>query len=300
MIERGNLIIDGKIFVLDFPAAAWNADRYERFVAEIVDRIASTRVGAIVLRHLRNPVMVVPFETRRGPTNAFASCFTGAGSPPTGPGTHRMSRGSGATSVVVGFTPGLFTGRDRAGTLPAGTHAFSPDCVLVHELVHAAEMIQGVNRFELVGSTATDIAPTCEHRAVRVANMYHAEVRQPLRGPYYDYTLMRSGLAVFADHGLRGVRDDRAGAAYRGVRRAATNTRDPRHAARLSFEAELVHQFFLDHPTLCGDLERIPRSLVWYNPFNDFWTETYPYVLMPAQWRPRELFDVPAWIERTA
>lgn len=73
MIERGNIRIHGDRAPVDANAEAWSAERYERAVASILDRIRSSRVGAVVLRHVRGPVRIVPFTHRHSP-GAFTSC----------------------------------------------------------------------------------------------------------------------------------------------------------------------------------------------------------------------------------
>lgn len=296
MIETPKFIVDGSERPEDVGHLDWNAEAYERIVVANLERIEATGTGRALFRHLPAPVVIVPYGRRRAEPNAVAWCDSPGGGSPRSLSHDRAHVGA---KVLVGFTPGLFTAFDRRGMPPPGTHTFRPDAVLVHELVHAAEMMRGCFRSELAGSTARDIAPVGEHRAVRVANMYHAEVGYPLRGAYDDIAPMRSGLAVFAEHGWAGYRDSRVGASYRTANPSPPNMSNSRHVEILDFERRLMERFIMDHPALCGELERIPRPLVWYNPVQDFRTKTFPYVLVPAPWQPRPSADGPAgWIQR--
>lgn len=290
MLELGNITIDGSRRPSDVPREEWNGERYESAVRANVERVLESRVGSIVLEHLIRPTTVRPEPRRWDRPGARSLWSRGARAPHdrTVPQT-----GAGAQTTVVTFTPAKYVGPDAppARAYP-GLHPFRSDAVLLHELFHSVEAQWGTIRTELVGPVAGDVVPVCEHRGVRVTNMYRSETLRPLRGPYAHYSHLTASGYRYVHCGRAYIQNGSRPPGfmgYRGVRRVRRQPASQRHDQYVGFEQRLIGELMLDLPTLTEALERIPRGMVQYNPFQDFWSGTHDGLLLPAYWSPPSL-----------
>lgn len=288
MIERGNLIIDGALVPEDVDPDTWDADAYERSVVAVVETVEASVIGTILLSHVINShIHITPYRSHHG----FPGAWTSPGIEGDAAVPQRQDPvlpGHGAALVSLSFTPDLFPpAGSPSGHLPPGVHAANSAEVLVHELVHAVEIIWGTLQWDWwVGPTATDVAGVPEHRAVRVANMFHSEQRRPLRGPYNDRALVESSGTLLRTRGLSACLSRAGTFGFRGLHPVSRVVGDPQHDALVAFESALAHEFVLDHPSLTMALEHVPRAIAPYNPFADYLAGSYDTLWLPETWMP--------------
>lgn len=288
MIEHGNFSIHGDVLPLDVEPDEWDARRYERAVEANLLRLEQSRAGSVILQHVIAPIVIIPYHLDRGFPGANSD--SGPGWPYESPPDDRSvpRTGDGAPLTTISFTPSFFVHPDTPDTRAVdGLHPARTDEVLLHEIVHSVEQQWGTIRYDLVSPSSDDIASICEHRAVRVSNMYSSEQHRPLRGPYNHAAFLSASGHDYAQQRL--LPRSREYLGFRGLRTVRRHPASERHDQYVQFEHRLIGEFMLDFPSLTGALEQLPPAVCAYNPFRQFWQGTYDTLLLPAYWAPAEL-----------
>lgn len=263
--------------------AAFDADAYVASVGRTLTVIRASRVGQAVMRHLWKRVEIRPW-VRRGRTASARALrrrdALPAGAPDrydsdsghtrhddTGHAVDWVPRGTGRGSDVrIEFTPALYLAPNAPIPVSASYPRYG-DCVLLHELVHAARMMWGVVqtlRFEPARDERVwGFRNSEEYYAVLIENMYRSERHIPMRQDYVS------------DRRLRFVC-------------SAVREQDP----YIQLERRWIAKLQVEMPTLVSELERIPRFIAARNPFADARYGSYDSI--PARGaRPRRLTRVP-------
>lgn len=236
--------------------------RYLASIRAVFRRIIDNPVGQQVVASLRRDVIIVPLQNANE-RNAFAGtrsrtwdaeraatprgepvryCSdsrrtpvdeTGRTVPGVGPGT-----GAGTTARVQ-FSPWMFAGPDPWAPTPGAGDEYAPwaDEVLVHELVHAAQITRGLCSCVPVGHGYDTFSEFC---AVTVQSMY-ASCRP----------------------------DGHVRTNHRGhIARSPRSSGDVLPPTLLEHdESVMLSRFRRDMEDLCGALEGVPNPPMRYNPF---------------------------------
>ena len=188
----------------------WIPNAYEAAVAAILNRIAIVPIGALVLRSLRQPVQIEPWQNltvRNASADAAASDWPtynrgyragapmvqcGGGDVPYIPS--QVGTGEG-TNARVHFTPSQWmsgttglSGSARHGG-PAGPGG-AEDEVLLHELFHALRITMGLGDCRQLTGRMQRYNDRSEFYAIIVENIYSSQSgRQPRTG-HHGYSPM--------------------------------------------------------------------------------------------------------------
>ncbi len=156
---------------------------YEKDVQDILRRIASTRVGGLILRLINQrstktlrfiPNVYRAFNPGARPVNPARGQKEGIGDPA---GCPSKEKSVGGTDVVISIEPKSWRGGlpKSSGIDPHGLWA--PDDILVHEAFHALRYMKGIVKRTPMGDGWTERE---EFYAMIIANIYRSEKGQPV------------------------------------------------------------------------------------------------------------------------
>jgi hypothetical protein len=224
-------------------ATRWDPAAYERAVKMTFDRVISNDVGRIIVKNIRRRTRIVPWQDMSASGNTTPPRSTARDGSPRGerlascrelprtcadPSFEGTGRGS---TAIIEITPAAWP------DVPGGP---GPDEVLVHELVHACQITQGVLSRRPAGHGYARFSEFC---AIVGENMYRSA---------------RSGAAAF----------------LRASHRPADQARPPDDlmyfygpSLRDLDEWEMLDRLRTLQQSLARPLEELSPQLCPYNPF---------------------------------
>ncbi|MBL8311082.1 MAG: hypothetical protein JNL19_11710 [Burkholderiales bacterium] len=156
------------------------SEAYERHVVRVLNQIASSRVGALVVNRLTaigRPLRIVPrvnLHQRIAQTpaavsfdrgaNRFAAGVTGREGEHGETNTGLVGTGRGARASIIAFSPG-------ARLTSAQASVYAEDSALVHEMVHSLRALSGHEDGRGIGTHFHNIE---EFSAILVENIYRS------------------------------------------------------------------------------------------------------------------------------
>ncbi len=157
----------------------WNFQVYEQQVRDILNTIAGSRSGRVLIDAIRNRVDIIPWQFQRPNNQCNATANV---NPPDIRNVSRalargirsgrlVGRGTGAASQIQ-FTPDFFIPSSPLFCFGSGAGT-RVDEVFFHEMVHALSISAGVsNTRSLVGSPLAGFGSIYEYYAVVITNVY--------------------------------------------------------------------------------------------------------------------------------
>lgn len=192
-----------------------NLEGYKAAVLSTLRQISANPVGAAVINALDRRVVIIPAMKDRY-YQAFSMPYLGTYNKDGAPLSHPMidilvfseesrirvgwlrAHGGGAPAVII-FTPGHFIkgyilNHDDRGL-------FTPEGVLIHELVHAVRTTRGVMDTRVFAGRLECWGDIEEFLAILIANIYRSSIGVPFSGLRWQYGEVKPHHKRMADLG---------------------------------------------------------------------------------------------------
>lgn len=213
-------IFVGGVIRNDYRGQAWNVADFQNEVLGLLAEIGNTRSGDALLNNLLQEVLIIPVQDSIGAANAghmmgyTNSCIdidlvdaaigtefvvlNAMGTQGTLDARYDKAaqRPRSGSDVIIQFTPDFYDASSPLFQTFGGD--FRPDCILFHELVHAARMTRGEDdgsRLEAIPLPRGDLSryhDVEEFLAIMLTNIYRSE--------RHNMTQLRASHATTYDH----------------------------------------------------------------------------------------------------